>query len=379
MIRNHPRTPSRPPRTSFRSRLTRSRARSLRVRRALDLALPTAWGAVAITFKLACPLAQENGLGARIASSAVFFAVGTGLILHVRRGLQREVRQLRRIAGAAQNVLLRPLPPRIDGLAIAAGQLSADRGATVGGDLYEVIAADHGVRVVMGDVRGHGLAALATVAAVLGSFREAAHDEAELTCVLRRLERAMARHLRERSRDEHPAAGGAEPVSPVAEEFVTVLLLEIRQDGEVLALNCGHPWPYLLRSHTGSAAVARGYAELVVGGEPLLPLGPFPLPAELPVVACGRLLPGEGLLLHTDGLEDARDARGRFFPLPAALAEAVRVQPVVPEAVIRAVCAQLLRHTGGLPNDDAALLVVRNDRRRVPLQHGEPRVHSAAK
>ncbi|MFF1261284.1 serine/threonine-protein phosphatase [Streptomyces sp. NBC_00056] len=379
MIRNHPRTPSRPPRTSFRSRLTRSRARSLRVRRALDLALPTAWGAVAITFKLACPLAQENGLGARIASSAVFFAVGTGLILHVRRGLRREVRQLRRIAGAAQNVLLRPLPPRIDGLAIAAGQLSADRGATVGGDLYEVIATDHGVRVVMGDVRGHGLAALATVAAVLGSFREAAHDEAELTCVLRRLERAMARHLRERSRDEHPAAGGAEPVSPVAEEFVTVLLLEIRQDGEVLALNCGHPWPYLLRSHTGPAAVARGYAELVVGGEPLPPLGPFPLPAELPVVACGRLLPGEGLLLHTDGLEDARDARGRFFPLPAALAEAVRVQPVVPEAVIRAVCAQLLRHTGGLPNDDAALLVVRNDRRRVPLQHGEPRVHSAAK
>ncbi|MEK0101251.1 SpoIIE family protein phosphatase, partial [Streptomyces sp. A475] len=193
MIRNHPRTPSRPPRTSFRSRLARSRSRSLRVRRALDLALPTAWGAVAITFKLACPLAQETGLGARIASSAVFFAVGTGLILHVRRGLQRELRQLRRIAGAAQNVLLRPLPPRIDGLAIAAGQLSSDRGATVGGDLYEAIATDHGVRVVMGDVRGHGLAALATVAAVLGSFREAAHDEVELTCVLRRLERAMAR------------------------------------------------------------------------------------------------------------------------------------------------------------------------------------------
>ncbi|MFB8269650.1 MULTISPECIES: PP2C family protein-serine/threonine phosphatase [unclassified Streptomyces] len=378
MIRNHPRTPSRPPRTSFRSRLARSRSRSLRVRRALDLALPTAWGAVAITFKLACPLAQETGLGARIASSAVFFAVGTGLILHVRRGLQRELRQLRRIAGAAQNVLLRPLPPRIDGLAIAAGQLSSDRGATVGGDLYEAIATDHGVRVVMGDVRGHGLAALATVAAVLGSFREAAHDEVELTCVLRRLERAMARHLRERSRDEHPAAGGAEPVSPVAEEFVTVLLLEIRQDGEVLALNCGHPWPYLLRSHVGSAAVARGYAELVAGGDPLPPLGPFPLPAELPVVACGRLLPGEGLLLHTDGLEDARDARGRFFPLPAALAEAVRVQPVVPKAVIRAVYAQLLRHTGGLPSDDAALLVLRNDRRRVPMQHGEPCVHSAA-
>lgn len=61
MIRNHPRTPSRPPRTFFRSRLARSR--SLRVRRALDLVLPTAWGAVAITFKLACPLAQQPDSG----------------------------------------------------------------------------------------------------------------------------------------------------------------------------------------------------------------------------------------------------------------------------------------------------------------------------
>ena len=42
------------------------------------------WGAVAITYKLACPLAQQTHLDARIVTSAVFFAVGTGLILHVR-------------------------------------------------------------------------------------------------------------------------------------------------------------------------------------------------------------------------------------------------------------------------------------------------------
>ena len=170
---------------------------------------PRSWGAVAITYKLACPLAQQNGLGARIVTSAVFFAVGTGLILHVRRALLRELRQVRQVAGAAQSVLLRPLPPRIDGLNVAAAQLSADRGAAVGGDLYEVVATEHGVRIVMGDVRGHGLAAIGTVAAVLGSFREAAHDEPELGGVLRRLERALARHLRERARAEHPSAGAA--------------------------------------------------------------------------------------------------------------------------------------------------------------------------
>ncbi|MEU7577642.1 PP2C family protein-serine/threonine phosphatase [Streptomyces sp. NPDC041068] len=324
------------------------------------------WGAVAITYKLACPLAQQDGMGARIVSSAVFFAVGTGLILHVRRALLRELRQIREVAGAAQNVLLRPLPPRVEGLALAAGRLSASRGASVGGDLYEVAATDHGVRVVMGDVRGHGLAAIATVAAVLGSFREAAHDEPELPHVLRRLERALGRHLRERSRAEHPAGGGAVPDCPLAEEFVTVLLLEISQEGEISALNCGHPWPHLLS----------GGARPLTDAEPLPPLGAFPLPADLSVLHCGQLLPGQALVLHTDGVEDARNAAGAFFPLQAALTEAARSQPISPQGLIRALYAQLLRHAGRLPSDDAALLALRNDRKRVPVQQSEPGRHA---
>lgn len=337
------------------------RPRTRRLRRALALGLPTVWGAVAITYKLTCPLAQQHSLSARIVTSAVFFAVGTGLVLQVRSALLRELRQLREVAGAAQNVLLRPLPPRVDGFALAAGRLSATHGASVGGDLYEVAATDHGVRLVMGDVRGHGLAAIGTAAAVLGSFREAAHEEPELPLVLRRLERALARHLRERSRAEHPANGAAPPESPLAEEFVTVLLVEIGPDGDVWALNCGHPWPYRLR----------GRAEPMPGGDPLPPLGPFPLPAELPPVRLGRLLPGDALVLYTDGMEDARDTAGRFFPLRSVLGEAARTPPVSPQRVIHVVYGELLRHIGRLTSDDAALLVLRNDRSRVPSQSTE--------
>ncbi|WP_262058498.1 PP2C family protein-serine/threonine phosphatase [Streptomyces sp. STR69] len=337
-------------------RRPRPRPRTRRpLRRALALGLPTMWGAMAITYKLTCPLAQQNDMGARIVTSAVFFAVGTGLIVQVRRSLLRELRQIRQIAGAAQNALLRPLPPRLDGLNIAAAQLSAERGAVVGGDLYEVIATEHGVRVVMGDVRGHGIAAIGTVAAVLGSFREAAHDEPDLEGVLRRLDRALARHLRERARAEHPASGALDPDSPVAEEFVTVLLLEIGADGELRALNCGHPWPYRL-SGTG--------AELLARADPLPPLGPFPLPALLPFVCCGQLLPGEALFLYTDGAEDARDARGEFFPLADVLAASAAQHPLpVPQSLLGSVFTALLRHTGGTPTDDVALLVLRNDRK----------------
>lgn len=309
-------------------------------RRVLTLGLPTVWGAAAVTYKLTCPLAQQNGLGARVAGSAVFFAVGTGLIIHVRRALLRELRQARHVAGAAQSALLRPLPPRIDGLTAAAAQMSADRGATIGGDLYEAVATEHGVRVVMGDVRGHGLAAIGTAAAVLGSFREAVHDEPELAGVLRRLDRALARHLRER----------AERDGTVAEEFVTVLLLEIGRDGGLHALNCGHLWPYLLSGPR---------VEPLSCADPLPPLGPFRLPWDLQPLECGHLSPGETLVLHTDGAEDARDAHGRFFSLPEVLREAARGTP---DVVLGAVFTALLDHTGGTPTDDVALLVLRNDR-----------------
>ncbi|MEZ3178924.1 serine/threonine-protein phosphatase [Streptomyces pimonensis] len=316
------------------------------------LAVPTALGATAVAYRLTCPLAHDDALGARLVSSAVMCVIITGLVMHVRHRLLRELRRARQVAEAAQSTLLRPPPPWVDGLAAAAVHLSADPGARIGGDLYEVVATEHGVRVVIGDVRGHGLGAVRTVAAVLGSFREAAHDEAELAGVLRRLERAMARHLRERARGGHDPAVPAQD-GPPDEEFVTVLLLEILPDGGVRALNCGHPWPHLL---TGARA------EPLARTDPLPPLGPFPLPSELPAVVCGPLLPGDALVLHTDGVEEARDAEGRFLPLRDVLAEAAREHPLTARSVLHTVLAALLRHTVGPPKDDVALLILRNER-----------------
>ncbi|HET6856765.1 MAG TPA: PP2C family protein-serine/threonine phosphatase [Streptomyces sp.] len=338
-------------------------AEFLCVRRVLLFGLPAVWLAAALAWELARPSALEEGLGPRLVTCAAFLALVAYLLTAMLLGPVRELRRVREVADAAQQVLLRPLPPRLDGLAVAAGQLSASRGATIGGDLYEAVATLQGVRVVIGDVRGHGLPAIGAVAALLGSFREAAHDESELAGVLRKLERSWHRHLRERAMSEHPAARGGEPDTPAAEEFVTVLLLEIHQDDEVFALNCGHPWPYRLGRT----------AEPVAGGDPLPPLGPFPLPDDLSARRCARLARGEALVLHTDGAEDARDAQGRFFSLRAALAEAaVAGGPASPAVLVQRVRTALLRHTGGRLADDAALLVLRNDRRRTEAQPGEP-------
>ncbi|WP_308313201.1 SpoIIE family protein phosphatase [Streptomyces sp. ISL-1] len=63
--------------------------------------------------------------------------------------------------------------------------------------------------------------------------------------------------------------------------------------------------------------------------------------------------------------------RGKFFGLEAVLAEAALGSTVSPAAVITTVHSQLLRHTGGRLADDVALLVLRNDRSRVPAQCGD--------
>ncbi|MBW5485641.1 PP2C family protein-serine/threonine phosphatase [Streptomyces bambusae] len=193
------------------------------VRRACLLA----WGGTAVSWELSSP----GRLLPSLASCAAFLLLATGCALHARRRLLRELRRSREVAGAVQRTLLRPLPPRIEGLGLA-----AVHGGVVGGDLYEALATPYGVRVVIGDVRGHGLPALGAAVAVLGAFREAAYDEPTLAGVLRRLERALRRAAAD------------------LEDFVTVLLLEITEDSAVTALNCGHPWPYLL--HPGPAPPA---------------------------------------------------------------------------------------------------------------------------
>ncbi|MGW7308688.1 PP2C family protein-serine/threonine phosphatase, partial [Streptomyces sp. NPDC054835] len=56
-------------------------------------------------------------------------------------------------------------------------------------------------------------------------------------------------------------------------------------------------------------------------------------------------------------------------PLDRALAAAAGEAPA---ELVRRVHAALLRHTRGRLTDDVALLVVRNDRVRVPAQPAEP-------
>ncbi|GAA2481638.1 PP2C family protein-serine/threonine phosphatase [Streptomyces thermolineatus] len=260
--------------------------------------------------------------------------------------LQNELDRTREIAEAAQQALLRPLPAAVGTVGVAGEYLSATHGAKVGGDLYEVLGTPYGLRAVLGDVRGHGLPALGTVAALLGSFREAAHDEPGLDGVLRRMERAFHRHLQ--------TAGSGGPDGLGDEEFVTLLLVELQEDGAVRTVNCGHPWPLRTAPGPGGAFRVRELAP----SRASLPLGMADPGTERVPVDRDVLAPGETLLMFTDGAEDARNPAGEPFPLAAAVASIVQAGQPDPRTLVAGIRAALMEHADGRLPDDVAVLAL---------------------
>ncbi|MFJ3668127.1 PP2C family protein-serine/threonine phosphatase [Streptomyces sp. NPDC090106] len=254
----------------------------------------------------------------------------------LRRG-DRLLASQRVIAEAAQRAVL-PVPgERTGGYDVAVRYEAAQRDAFIGGDLYAVQDSPYGVRLVVGDVRGKGMGAVAAVAVVIGAFREAAEQEATLEAVAGRLERALARE------------GGRREGFDAAEGFTTAVLAELPHgDGTVRIVNRGHPPPLLL-GPDGTVRVLRPT-------EAALPLGMGDLGGR-PDRADETGFPGGAtLLLYTDGLSEARDRHGEFYDPRSWLTGRVFRDP---GALLGALAAEVRRHTGGATTDDMALLAVR--------------------
>lgn len=88
------------------------------------------------------------------AMASVAGVTGAGVAAAVMRGRREtELASVRSIAEVAQRVLLRPVPKTAGPLQAAVSYTSAVAEARIGGDLYEVVASPHGVRVIVGDVQ----------------------------------------------------------------------------------------------------------------------------------------------------------------------------------------------------------------------------------
>ncbi|MFH9435191.1 PP2C family protein-serine/threonine phosphatase [Streptomyces rochei] len=254
----------------------------------------------------------------------------------VRRAGEQLV-SVREIAEAAQRAVLPEPAERIGGFEIAACYEAAQADAFIGGDLYAVQDSPRGVRLVVGDVRGKGMGAVAAVAVVIGAFREAAEQEATLEAVAQRLERALARE------------GTRRDGLDAFEGFTTAVLAELPHgDGVVRILNRGHPPPLLL--------YADGTPHPLPARESALPLGMGELGVWPDRAEQAPFPAGATLLLYTDGLSEARDAEGEFYDPHERLAGHVFRHPA---DLLDALAEDVRRHSGGGMADDMALLAVR--------------------
>ncbi|MFE9173051.1 SpoIIE family protein phosphatase [Streptomyces kebangsaanensis] len=239
----------------------------------------------------------------------------------------------RMLAGRLQHALL-PLPRRpvrLAGLRVDVAYLPAQSGIHVGGDWFSAIELPCGDALfVIGDVAGHGIDAVATMAQLRFTAKGMIFTGSSLTGALSRLNTLLIH-----SRDSHGTA--------------TLVLARYKPAERLLAwAQAGHPPPLLLRR-----------------GEPRYlerPRGVLLGATEYPVFeeAECRLEPGDRLLFYTDGLVE-RPGEGIQRGL-ARLAEAVSAHRTDTPGSLGPLLAAMLE---GEPRDDVCVLDI-----RVPTRQG---------
>jgi len=264
-------------------------------------------------------------------AAAITVVAGLGSVaVSIRERTDRALTQTRMVAEVVQRVVARPIPGQIGPMRAAVHYTASHAYARVGGDLYEVLQTRYGVRAIVGDVQGKGLGAVETAAVMLGAFREAAHQEPDLDRLARRLADPL---------DRAPGRDG--------EQFVTAVLIAVGRDAIAEVVNCGHPSPLLVRNPEPPR-----WLDPPARVPPLGVLAPDQVrPPVLPL----RLRPGDQILLYTDGVIEARDSAGNFYPLAERLPRQLQDDP---GETLRRLNRDVLRHVGRRLDDDAAMVLL---------------------
>ncbi|MDJ1130745.1 PP2C family protein-serine/threonine phosphatase [Streptomyces iconiensis] len=314
---------------------------------------------------LLCLEVLEGGPAAHAIGTLITLAVVTlfgTLLAAVRVHALARLTRVETVAEVVQLALLRPLPTRSGPLRVAGFYRGADDEALIGGDLYSVRATRFGVRALVGDVKGKGIAATETVATVVSAFREAAMFAPDLQVVAERIESAMALDRADAAAGTSSPSGKRKAVATVAamrkteetdELFTTAVLMEFARDGSaVRVLNRGHPPPLRLGPY-GASALETEYS---------VPLGFGDLAPAGSDVHHFTLNPDELLLAYSDGVTEARDEHGDFYPLAARLTARFcgSATRLVPADVVSFLQDDVASWAAGL-NDDMVAVVLQPD------------------
>jgi len=237
----------------------------------------------------------------------------------------RHMQEELRLAKEIQCRLLPDGAPTVNGYEVAGRSRPVE---AVGGDYYDLIEAERGLTVCLGDVSGKGLSAALLMANLQASVRT--HTSLALT---------PADSLKNANR---LLWGSTE-----AHKFATLFLAELEpSSGTLTYSNAGHDPPVLI-SDGGRPT------ELSVGG---LVLGFL----EETRFEEGRIdmSPGDVLVIYSDGVTDALNPNGRAFGRARLVSTVEQARERSAEAIGDALVAAVEEHADGAEQTDDITLVV---------------------
>lgn len=237
----------------------------------------------------------------------------------------------------AAELVWRLLPPLTAGTGTFTVSGLLEPANDVGGDVFDYALSADQVDLALFDAMGHSLGAGLIATAALAAYRTARRGGHSLFAQASAVDDAVGRHF--------------------PEALATGVLAHVDLATGTLRYVCaGHPEPLVLR-----------------GGRVVLDLPdgrrtPFGLPTGELVVGEAQLEPGDWLVLHTDGVVEARDAAGEFFGhdrLVDFLERAVAAG-FGPAETVRRLVEAILDHQDGVLQDDATVLLARWQREPGP-------------
>jgi PAS domain S-box-containing protein len=250
------------------------------------------------------------------------------------------------IARVLQRSLMPPHLPEIPGVEVGAEYLPVGETNDVGGDFYDLInTVEDGWLCAIGDVRGKGVEAASVTALARYTIRAVTLKNDLPSEVLAALNEAMLRQLPE-------------------DRFCTAACVRLEPQDGLAGVGAdisraGHPPPLLVRSDGKVEEVGCAGKVLGVFSE-----------AELSDTSL-RLMPGEALVLYTDGVTEARSPDGTFFG-EGRLRHLLGTCAGCDAATLaRRIKCVVLDFQEGYPRDDLAVLVLRASDKAAPAEQGQ--------